>query len=54
MLFQSMSNTCQIHVSRSDQPDEDPKFSGQAVKLMHRFEPEEVQAKMDVVEGRTE
>ncbi|KAK3330149.1 hypothetical protein B0H66DRAFT_527516 [Apodospora peruviana] len=39
-----------IHISKAKQPEEDPKLSTKAVKLMHRFSPDEVQAKMDVVE----
>jgi len=39
-----------IHISKSQQPEEDPKLSSKAVKLMHRFTPEQVQAKMDEVE----
>ncbi|KAK3945341.1 hypothetical protein QBC46DRAFT_336656 [Diplogelasinospora grovesii] len=39
-----------IHISKAEQPAEDPKLSSKAVKLMHRFTPEEVKAKMDLVE----
>jgi hypothetical protein len=31
-------------------PDEDPKLSSKAPKMMHRFTVEEVLAKMDAVE----
>ncbi|KAL2017552.1 hypothetical protein VTK56DRAFT_1986 [Thermocarpiscus australiensis] len=39
-----------IHISQAQSPEEDPKLSSKAVKLMHRFTPEEVLAKMDAVE----
>ncbi|KAK4190504.1 hypothetical protein QBC35DRAFT_70215 [Podospora australis] len=39
-----------IHISKVQQPEEDPKLSSEAVKLMHRFTVEEVEAKMDLVE----
>ncbi|KAK3362144.1 hypothetical protein B0T24DRAFT_684350 [Lasiosphaeria ovina] len=40
----------QIHISKAQNPDEDPKLSSKAVKLMHRFSQDEVTAKMDTVE----
>jgi hypothetical protein len=43
-------NRLQIHISKAQSPDEEPKLSSKAVKLMHRFKPEEVMAKMDDVE----
>jgi hypothetical protein len=40
----------QIHISKAQLPGEDPSKSSQAVKLMHRFTPEQVKAKMDLVD----
>ncbi|KAK6842677.1 glutaredoxin domain containing protein [Apiospora arundinis] len=40
-----------IHVSRAVAPEEHPKSASKALKLMHRFTVDEVQAKMDVAEG---
>jgi hypothetical protein len=45
-----MLNLCQIHISKAKTSAEDPALSGKAVKLMHRFTSEDVQAKMDAVE----
>lgn len=39
-----------IHVTQSDAPAEDPKAVSKAIKLMHRFSPEDIEAKMDQVE----
>lgn len=39
-----------IHISKAQGSPEDPSLSGKASKLMHRFTPEDVQAKMDTVE----
>ncbi|KAH6845257.1 hypothetical protein B0I37DRAFT_416801 [Chaetomium sp. MPI-CAGE-AT-0009] len=39
-----------IHISKAQSPEEIPKLSSKAVKLMHRFTVEEVMAKMDTVE----
>ncbi|KAM7192026.1 hypothetical protein V8F33_008604 [Rhypophila sp. PSN 637] len=39
-----------IHISKTQNPEEDPKLSSKAIKLMHRFTPEEVEAKMDAAE----
>ncbi|KAK3354815.1 hypothetical protein B0H65DRAFT_544106 [Neurospora tetraspora] len=39
-----------IHISKAQAPEEDPKLSSKAVKLMHRFTVEQVEAKMDQVE----
>ncbi|KAB5551359.1 hypothetical protein GE09DRAFT_170161 [Coniochaeta sp. 2T2.1] len=39
-----------IHISRVSLPEEDPSKSSKAIKLMHRFKPEEVKAKMDLAE----
>ncbi|KAJ4414743.1 hypothetical protein N0V82_007735 [Gnomoniopsis sp. IMI 355080] len=39
-----------IHISKASSPEEDPKLVSQALKLMHRFTPEQVKAKMDEVE----
>jgi len=43
-------NRGQIHISKAQSPDEDPKLSSQAAKLMHRLTVDEVMAKMDSVE----
>ncbi|KAK1769873.1 hypothetical protein QBC33DRAFT_556296 [Phialemonium atrogriseum] len=40
-----------IHISKASGPGEDPKKATQAVKLMHRFSPEEVEARMDIVDA---
>ncbi|KAI6713143.1 hypothetical protein JHW43_004315 [Diplocarpon mali] len=39
-----------IHISKSEWGEEDPSNSAKAAKLMHRFQPEDVKAKMDTVE----
>ncbi|ERS95587.1 glutaredoxin domain protein [Sporothrix schenckii 1099-18] len=39
-----------IHVSKITAAEEDPKLASRAVKLMHRFDPDDVKAKMDLVE----
>lgn len=36
-----------IHISKANQPEEDASLSSKAVKLMHRFRPEDVKAKME-------
>ncbi|WYZ34881.1 hypothetical protein EsH8_I_001157 [Colletotrichum jinshuiense] len=41
-----------IHISKAEAPEEDPKLVGKAVKLMHRFDPDQVEAKMDQVGGK--
>lgn len=38
-------------MSRAVAPEEHPKSASKALKLMHRFTVDEVQAKMDVAEG---
>ncbi|KAH7326542.1 glutaredoxin domain-containing protein [Stachybotrys elegans] len=38
-----------IHISKTDAAEEDVSVAGKAVKLMHRFTPEQVEAKMDQV-----
>jgi hypothetical protein len=43
--------TRQIHISKTGSPEEDPKLATQALKLMHRFDPEQVRAMMDKAEG---
>ncbi|KAI3531738.1 glutaredoxin-like domain-containing protein [Colletotrichum paranaense] len=40
-----------IHISKAEAPEEDVKLVGKAVKLMHRFDPDQIEAKMDQVEG---
>lgn len=42
--------TGQIHVSKADSPEEDPKLAPKALKLMHRFTPQQVKATMDKAE----
>ncbi|KAL8414026.1 hypothetical protein RB594_005311 [Gaeumannomyces avenae] len=39
------------HISKTEALEEDPKLASAAVKLMHRFTPEDVKAKMDAVEA---
>ncbi|GJN73000.1 glutaredoxin domain-containing protein [Purpureocillium lilacinum] len=39
-----------IHISRAEAREEQVDAAGKAVKLMHRFTPEQVEAKMDQVE----
>ncbi|KAI1386740.1 uncharacterized protein F4822DRAFT_325411 [Hypoxylon trugodes] len=39
-----------IHINKSSAPEEHPQSASKAIKLMHRFTPDQVQAKMDVVE----
>ncbi|KAK3694083.1 hypothetical protein B0T22DRAFT_437200 [Podospora appendiculata] len=39
-----------IHISKAQQPEEDPTLSSLAVKLMHCFTVEDVEAKMAAVE----
>ncbi|VUC34478.1 unnamed protein product [Clonostachys rosea] len=45
-------STSQIHISKSSAPSEDVTTASKAVKLMHRFTPEQVQAKMDEVDSK--
>lgn len=42
----------QIHISKAGDAEEEVSKAGKAVKLMHRFTPEQVQAKMDHVEKK--
>lgn len=52
MLPMSYSFTpAQIHVSKSGSLEEDPKLASKALKLMHRFTPDQVKAMMDKAEG---
>ncbi|POR38673.1 Glutaredoxin-like protein [Tolypocladium paradoxum] len=39
-----------IHISKAEAKEEDVSAAGKAFKLMHRFTPEQVEAKMDEVE----
>ncbi|KAI2628306.1 hypothetical protein GGS21DRAFT_527310 [Xylaria nigripes] len=39
-----------IHISKSSAPEERPQTVSEAVRLMHRFTMDQVQAKMDEVE----
>jgi hypothetical protein len=41
----------QIHINSSKKKGELPELASKAKKLMHRFSPEEVKAKMDAVEN---
>lgn len=41
----------QIHVSKAGSVEEDPKLATKALKLMHRFTPEQVKAMMDKAEN---
>ena len=45
-----MLTSAQIHISRAEAKEENVSKAGKAVKLMHRFTPEQVEAKMDQVE----
>lgn len=45
------ANNGQIHVSNAGSPEEDPELSGKAKKLMHRFNTDDVQKKMNDAEG---
>lgn len=40
----------QIHFNKPSAPEEDPKQVTKALKLMHRFDPEDIEAKMDEIE----
>ncbi|KAI3397845.1 hypothetical protein diail_10246 [Diaporthe ilicicola] len=40
-----------IHVSKAGSPEEDPSLASQALKLMHRFTSEQVNAMMDKAEN---
>jgi len=40
-----------IHISRAEEPDEQPSLSGKALKLMHRFKAMEVESMMDQAEA---
>ncbi|EQL00601.1 hypothetical protein G6O67_002452 [Ophiocordyceps sinensis] len=40
-----------IHISKAAAEEEDAGMAGEAVKLMHRFTPEQVEAKMDEVQS---
>lgn len=44
------ADRAQIHISKAELPEEVPEKSSAAFKLMHRFTPEEVKAKMDLAE----
>ncbi len=44
------SNRDKIHISKAQSPEEDPKLSSKAARLMHRLTVDEVMAKMDAVE----
>lgn len=40
----------QIHISKASAPEEEPSKVGKAIKLMHRFTAEQVEAQMDKAE----
>ncbi|KAF4956761.1 hypothetical protein FGADI_3625 [Fusarium gaditjirri] len=40
-----------IHISKASAPEEEPSKVGKAIKLMHRFTAEQVEAQMDKAEG---
>ncbi|EHK45237.1 hypothetical protein TRIATDRAFT_28179, partial [Trichoderma atroviride IMI 206040] len=40
-----------IHISKAEAAEEDVNKTGKAIKLMHRFTTEQVEAKMDQAEG---
>ncbi|RDA82486.1 hypothetical protein CP532_2317 [Ophiocordyceps camponoti-leonardi (nom. inval.)] len=40
-----------IHISKASAEAEDAAAAGEAIKLMHRFTPAEIEAKMDQVEA---
>ncbi len=40
----------QIHINSSKKGEELPELASKVKKLMHRFSPEEVKAKMDAIE----
>jgi hypothetical protein len=42
----------QIHISKAAAAEEQVTLASKAVKLMHRFTPEQVQAKMDEAESK--
>jgi len=44
------AHTGKVHISKADSAEEDPSLASKAVKLMHRFSPEDIQSKMDEVE----
>ena len=50
VISETPVDTCQIHISKAQALEEQPSQCGQAVKLMHRFTPDEVKQKMDHVE----
>jgi hypothetical protein len=41
-----------IHIAKSSSPSEDVSTASKATKLMHRFTPEQVEAKMNEVEKK--
>jgi hypothetical protein len=41
----------QIHINSSKKGEELPELASKVKKLLHRFSPEEVEAKMDAVEN---
>lgn len=54
-VCRTSSRIPQIHISKVEAPEESPdhRVVGKAVKLMHRFDPDEIEAKMDQVEGKS-
>ena len=44
----ALTEVNQIHISKADGKEEVPEMAGKAVKLMHRFTPDEVHEKMNL------
>lgn len=42
----------QIHIAKTSSPKEDVSTASKAVKLMHRFTPDEVESKMNQAESK--
>jgi hypothetical protein len=42
----------QVHISKAEAGEEDINKASKAIKLMHRFTEDQVEAKMDQVEGK--
>jgi hypothetical protein len=50
-IYRSLTRE-QIHIAKSSAPKEDVSTASKALKLMHRFTPEQVEAKMDQAESK--
>lgn len=42
----------QIHIAKASSPKEDVATASKAIKLMHRFTPDQVESKMDQAESK--